>query len=121
MQLLNNIFVVNEMQVDADQAKVSGVLNPEHPIFAAHFPGQPILPGVCQVRIATELLRAIEKKHLQLSTAKNIKYIGLITPDNKPVEVYFANITRRDDGLDCRVVFQSGGEVLSKMSLSYSL
>lgn len=30
--------------------------HPEHPIYAAHFPGQSLTPGVCFVQIAFELL-----------------------------------------------------------------
>lgn len=121
MQLLNDIFIIKGMQVNDDRAQATGTLNPEHPVFAAHFPGRPVLPGVCQVRLATELLRVMEGRHLRLTSAKNIKYTGLITPQVSPLDVFFSNIVRTDNGIDCRVVFKSDSEVFSKMSLSYSL
>jgi 3-hydroxyacyl-[acyl-carrier-protein] dehydratase len=32
-------------------------LNPTHAIFSGHFPNNPILPGVCALQIAKELLQ----------------------------------------------------------------
>ena len=31
-------------------------LNPDHEIYRAHFPGNPITPGVCIVQIISEVL-----------------------------------------------------------------
>ena len=30
-------------------------LNPKHEIFKGHFPGKPIMPGVCMIQIIKEL------------------------------------------------------------------
>lgn len=47
---------------------------PESPIYAAHFPGYPITPGVCIVQMAMELTG----KHL--TSAKDIKFLHPVFP-----------------------------------------
>jgi len=71
--------------------------NPNHGIYKAHFPGNPITPGACVIQIATELLSEHLSKDLILSEAKNIKFIKLINPlENSDVDFVF-KIMRFDD------------------------
>jgi 3-hydroxyacyl-[acyl-carrier-protein] dehydratase len=43
--------------------EASFLLNPKHAIFAGHFPGQPVVPGVCMLQIIKEgLEQALDKK-----------------------------------------------------------
>jgi len=43
-----------------------------HPIFEAHFPGYPILPGFCQIDIISEIL---EEKVVYINRSKFISHI----------------------------------------------
>ena len=63
-------------------------LNAEHTIYQAHFPGNPITPGVCLLQIATELLEQHEGVRLQLNTADAIKFRKPVTPDMRPTFVF---------------------------------
>jgi 3-hydroxymyristoyl/3-hydroxydecanoyl-(acyl carrier protein) dehydratase len=40
---------------EPDQALIVLALPPDHPAFAGHFPGRPILPGVVQIDWAVQL------------------------------------------------------------------
>jgi len=55
-------------------------LNPEHDIFKGHFPGQPVLPGVCQIEILGHSLEKETGKQVYLGNAKNIKFLKIIDP-----------------------------------------
>ena len=59
-------------------------------IYQAHFPGNPITPGVCLLQIATELLELHEGVRLQLHTADAIKFRKPVTPDMRPTFVFTA-------------------------------
>ena len=50
-------------------------------IYSAHFPGHPITPGVAIVQIAVELLSLVSGRTLDISYAKNIKFLVPIIPE----------------------------------------
>ena len=56
-------------------------INPEHPIFKGHFPGNPITPGVCVVQIAIDLFTHLFQQEYHLHKAKSIKFLNLIKPN----------------------------------------
>jgi 3-hydroxyacyl-[acyl-carrier-protein] dehydratase len=60
-------------------------LNPTHPIYAGHFPGNPVVPGVCQVQIIKELVASIIEKEASLLKSDNIKFLSIIDPVKTPV------------------------------------
>ena len=55
---LNSLYTIKRMLREGDSNKLSAMirLNPSHEIFKGHFPGNPILPGVCVVQILKEIL-----------------------------------------------------------------
>ncbi len=68
--------------------KTTIALDKEHPIFQGHFPGFPIVPGVCMMAIIKELLEDVVERPLQLIQTANIKFLSLINPfENESVDV----------------------------------
>jgi len=55
-------------------------LNPDHPVYQGHFKGNPVVPGVCQVQIISELLSVVENSPLRIVQADNIKFLTPIVP-----------------------------------------
>ncbi|PLX12070.1 MAG: 3-hydroxyacyl-ACP dehydratase, partial [Marinilabiliales bacterium] len=55
-------------------------LNEDHEIFKGHFPGSPVVPGVCQVQIIREICEDITGKKLFIHKVSNIKYMAMIVP-----------------------------------------
>lgn len=51
-----------------------------HAIFEGHFPGQPILPGVCMMQLIKELMEVTDGVAYRIETAGNIKFLNLIDP-----------------------------------------
>lgn len=56
-------------------------LNRESEIYAAHFPSHPITPGVTIVQIAVELLSIVMDRPVDVTFAKNIKFLVPIIPE----------------------------------------
>ncbi len=59
---------------------VHGVIGPDHPALAGHFPGNPVVPGVV---LLTELLRAVEERLHWTSDAvmvTSVKFAQLLRP-----------------------------------------
>jgi len=60
-------------------------LNKDHEIYQGHFPGHPIVPGVCQMLIIKEILSEYEKKSLRLIRARSVKFLSVIDPGKDSV------------------------------------
>jgi len=116
MILQNNMYSVTGTSADSIGVR----LNAGHPIYQAHFPGNPITPGVCLVQMVGELLGNRVGRHLQLSKVVNLKFIAPVSPQEKPdLEVRFTAVD--DDGatLKARGSIEAEGAVLTKFSLVF--
>jgi 3-hydroxyacyl-[acyl-carrier-protein] dehydratase len=80
--LFKSLYTTKRKLRDSNSNKLSIMIqiNPSHEIFNGHFPGNPILPGVCIVQILKEILMDHLDKKLILSYASSIKYLSFINP-----------------------------------------
>ena len=53
----------------------------EHPILQGHFPGQPVVPGVCIIQAVRDALEAVLEKKMIMAGADQIKFLQPILPD----------------------------------------
>src|SRR3954471_5203840 len=68
--------------LDEHDGRINAVLeiNAEHTIFDGHFPGQPVVPGVCMVQIVKEILESVLAKETRLISADHLKFLTVIDP-----------------------------------------
>lgn len=120
MKLLDQIFLLDET-ADTENGFVAVLqTNPEHAIYAAHFPGNPITPGVCIIQIANELLEKHFEKRLYLKTIKNVKFLSVIIPEEgKKIKYAFSGIAETEMGYKTQVVVSDETMVYAKMSLIF--
>ena len=80
---LNSLYTIKRIQPEGNINKLSVLirLNPSHEIFKGHFPGNPILPGVCIIQILKEILMNQLNKNLTFNHAGSIKYFSIINPE----------------------------------------
>ena len=67
-------------------------LDASHFIYAAHFPGAPITPGVCVIQIARELIEEELKQKLMIRRVKNVKFLKVISPVEMPDVTYWFEV-----------------------------
>lgn len=119
MKLLDSLFKI-ESQTAQDGAYCYTVrLDPEHFIYKAHFPGEPITPGVCILQISKELLELAVGKQLAVSVVKNVKFLRIITPTQTPVMDWnLQKISTEEDGsVKVQVSVCNGADVFAKLSI----
>jgi 3-hydroxyacyl-[acyl-carrier-protein] dehydratase len=73
-------------------------LNPGHPIYQGHFPGQPVVPGVCQIRIVHEIAQKATGIRLRLVESDTVKFLLPIDPLENPCLDADLLIETTDDG-----------------------
>lgn len=100
--------VLYEVLEKADDSAVVHLL-PESPIFAAHFPGYPITPGVTVVRMATELMGR------RLQGLKEVKFVAPLYPD---AQVRYEWTLDAEGKADVRVFQLPEAILCARMSLS---
>lgn len=63
-------------------------LNPNHPIFRGHFPGNPISPGVCNIGMIKVCAEEETGSNLFIGNLKQCKFSHLVTPgENKELDI----------------------------------
>lgn len=125
MLLKNSLYTIEKVEKSTSTEIVEGSfllrLNPDHVIYQAHFPGEPITPGVCIVQMGKELLEELLGMSLEVARVKNVKFLSVISPkENASVNYAFRKVERAADGKEVKaqIVVTSGEETKAKISLS---
>lgn len=83
--LLNDFYTVKHREDTAENKFLATVLlNAAHPVFKGHFEQMPVVPGVFQTQLISELLQEQLQKNLVLSKGDNIKFMSMIVPGQHP-------------------------------------
>lgn len=126
MQLRNKLYKV--IQKDSAGLKGSFVLelNPSCFIYQAHFPGEPITPGVCIVQMGKELLEELlgevwqRKVETEITKVKNVKFLSVISPNESTVinfQIKKVEVSEKDPEIKAQISVLSEDEAKAKMSL----
>lgn len=83
MSLIDFYHIHSQVSVDTHHEQYSITFNPQHPIFAAHFPNRPIVPGVCIVEIVRELISKMCHDEYSITEIKNLKFVEIIIPNEQ--------------------------------------
>lgn len=121
MNFLDNLFILNS--IDGTENGFTALLrcNPEHLIYQAHFPGNPITPGACLLQTAGEVLHRKLGRPLFLKSSKNVKYLNVLVPaEGKEVCFTFSNLVESETECKAQVVIADEASVYTKMSLTFS-
>ena len=121
MTFLDNLFIIESVD-DTDSGFTAKLrCNAAHPVYQAHFPGNPITPGACLLKTAGEVLQQKLGRPLYLKASKNIKYLNVLVPEEgKEVCFNFSNFSQIENGCKAQVVIADETVVYSKMSLIFS-
>ncbi|KYP14575.1 hypothetical protein [Flavihumibacter sp. CACIAM 22H1] len=84
MILTGDFFTMQTLDKGDGMVKAGLLWNAEHPIFKGHFPGQPVVPGVCMIQLIQETLEQALDKPVQLISSSQIKFLHVIDPHQFP-------------------------------------
>ena len=118
MKLINDFYHIVATDDSEGKYVCKVKMNAAHNIYSVHFPGNPVTPGVCLVQMVAEMLEQKYSKRFVLSTAVNIKFKKLVSPNDEPSFV-FSKIVTEDDLLKTIVSIEDEQGQFVKMSLQY--
>lgn len=76
-------YALASLHTDAQQAAACFILDADASLFAAHFPGNPILPGVVQIGMVAKVIAACPEWRMgeaDIDEVVNVKYLHIIDP-----------------------------------------
>lgn len=96
-------------------------IDPGHGIFKGHFPGKPVLPGVCMIQIIKELTERAMGRELQLSVASNVKFMAIINPETDPELLMELVITGEENLIKVRNTTSFGDTIALKLNATFKI
>jgi 3-hydroxyacyl-[acyl-carrier-protein] dehydratase len=81
MILLNDFYTILQTVPTPGVVRAKIAINKNHRIFEGHFPGLPVVPGVCMLQIVREIMEVDCGTELKLSQADNMKFLSVINPE----------------------------------------
>ncbi|WP_445709735.1 3-hydroxyacyl-ACP dehydratase [Flavobacterium sp.] len=98
--ILKDFYKIISLTKNDDHKYVVIILvNENHSVFEGHFPGNPIMPGVCMMQIIKELTEQITERSLFMQSLSNVKFMALINPFVTPELKLELDITVTEDDL----------------------
>lgn len=99
-ELLTDFYTIisSEPINDTDWA-VQVRLNPQHAVYAGHFPQHPVVPGVCMLQIIKECMEKVCLTSLQYKQIASCKFLSAINPKKTPKLRFLLTIRRNEANL----------------------
>ncbi|NVO18770.1 MAG: hypothetical protein HXX13_03670 [Bacteroidetes bacterium] len=120
MSLLGNLYSVESISYVESKLDCIITINENHELFNGHFPGNPIVPGVCSVQIIGELLSLNFGKEYHLVSSDNIKFITLVNPlEYRELRYEVSVLNQSPDSLAIKCIVTGMGVETLKMKGEY--
>ncbi|HMK06051.1 MAG TPA: hypothetical protein VK476_00890 [Flavobacterium sp.] len=97
--LLKDFYKVLSLEKNEQQHVAFILVNEKNDVFNGHFPGNPIMPGVCMMQIIKELTEEITGTKLMMQSLSNVKFMALINPEVTPELRIELDVTTTDEDL----------------------
>jgi 3-hydroxyacyl-[acyl-carrier-protein] dehydratase len=121
MESFSDLFDFNNLDPNSDPLSMCEVsFDLTHPVFEAHFPGQPIVPGAYLIYIFKTLIKHRLNKNIIIREIPQIKYIAPIDPKVTPTVLVQMKITTKNERPYAKIDLRSQeSELLTKAEFYY--
>lgn len=117
--LIKDFYKVLSLTQEGNQIQAQIFVNKDHAIFKGHFPGNPVMPGVCIMQIIKELTEQVVGGELFMSKASNIKFKTIINPELHPTLDLQINIKEEEDFIKIKNTTKFAETVALQLSATY--
>jgi 3-hydroxyacyl-[acyl-carrier-protein] dehydratase len=119
--LIEGLYKVQNIKQNDQEVRASVKLNAAHDVFKGHFPGSPVMPGVCMIQMIKELTEKTLGKKLFLNIASNVKFMAIINPMvNETIDLKLI-ITEVEDVIKVKNVTSYDDTVALKLSATFKI
>lgn len=118
--LIEGLYSVTNYQRNEQDVNAVIELNKDHDIFKGHFPGNPVMPGVCMLQIIKELTERAIDANLFLKVASNIKFMAIINPNKNPKLSLQITITQDEETVKIKNITSFDDTIALKLSATFN-
>lgn len=118
--LIEGLYKVTDIEKTDLGIYVKIHLDKDHEIFEGHFPGNPVMPGVCMIQIIKELTEKEVGAELFLSRSTNIKFMAIINPEKNPDLALSIDITQNSAEIKVRSTTTYEDTVALKLNATFT-
>ncbi|CAM3389958.1 3-hydroxyacyl-ACP dehydratase [Zobellia roscoffensis] len=119
--LIEGLYTIESFVKEEQTVKATVKLNAGHEVFKGHFPGNPVMPGVCMIQIIKELTEQATEKSLFLSVASNIKFMAIINPEKNDVIQLTLTISEEDATVKVKNTTSFDDTLALKLSATFAI
>lgn len=119
--LIEGLYTVLDLEKNDNTVVANIKLHKEHKIFEGHFPGNPIMPGVCMIQIIKELTEKAVGKSLFLNTSSNVKFMAIINPEKNDVLCLNMDISQTDDQIKIKNTTRFEDTLALKLNATFTI
>lgn len=109
---MDGLFEVKSTLVSEGGFTQTVRLNQAHRIFEGHFPGQPVLPGVCSLAIVKKGVEEVLGRKLRYFKIKECKFMRAIDPRVEEDITFVCAFKETEEGVEIKCTMNAG-EILA--------
>lgn len=120
--LIENFYHIVSTRETGEMAWTINIeLNPEHRVYRGHFPGNPVLPGVCTLQIIKECLSEQLNLTYRYDRISSCKYLSAINPlQTSGIELHLTAKPAEGEQLHLAAEGKAGGVEFIKLKATLS-
>ncbi len=119
--LIKELYSIQSFTETDGSVEASVKLNKDHEVFKGHFPGNPIMPGVCTIQLVKELTEKALDKELFLSVVSNVKFMAIINPAKNEILQVVLNISQEDGAVKVKNTVSYDDTLALKLSATFKV
>ena len=73
-------YSIKSIKAEGNELTAQVTTDASSPWFAGHFPGDPILPGIAQLKMVADLITGSREEDLQVTGLSRIKFRKIVRP-----------------------------------------
>lgn len=120
MSLHENLYKIKQISPEGDTITALAELLPDSKVFAGHFPGQPVVPGVALIDMTMCVIARALSAPVEIVSLKNAKFLSVLSPEisnEVTVVVTVKGEVDRDHEFAAAVTVKNTDTVFAKLSL----
>lgn len=116
---IDTLYTIKEKRETATGFDVDVSFDETHFVYKAHFPENPITPGVCLLEVAKQIIATHYNSKIELITVKNIKFLHVIVPNKNEIVSYKVATSQEDGQIKANIVIDNAEVCFAKISVIY--